>query len=96
MLLCRRLGQSLGKFYRHVAVAPMLHCLPFFACLVAGRLLFKAYPVPAMAVCAVGCVTLAVFYWRSVLPGSLKNGLRRRYEKIGRRAGVSGAGVAAK
>jgi len=96
MLLCRRLGQSLGKFYRLVAVGPLLHALPFSACLVIGRLLFKTYPVAALGVCAAGCAMLAVLYWRSVLPGSLKNGLRRRYEKIGRRVGFIGAGAPAK
>jgi hypothetical protein len=64
--------------------------------LVIGRLLFKSYPIPAVAVCAVGGVTLAIFYWRSVLPQSLKSGLLRRFEKVTRRIGLSGAASAAK
>jgi len=96
MLLCRRLGQSLGTFYRKVAIGPVVHVLPFMLSLVIGRLLFKSYPIPAVAVCAVGGVTLAIFYWRSVLPQSLKSGLLRRFEKVTRRIGLSGAASAAK
>ena len=96
LLLCRRLGQSLGTFYRRVAVDPLLHALPFCVCLVIGRLLFNTHPAAAIGVCAAGGVTLAIFYWRRVLPHSLKNGLRQRYEKIGRRVGFIGAGTAVK
>jgi O-antigen/teichoic acid export membrane protein len=94
VLLCRRLGQSLGKFYAQVAVRPLVHVLPFTLSLVVGRLLFKTYPIAAMALCAAGGVVLAVFYWRSVLPEKLKSGLSRRFEKIGRRFGLAGAGAA--
>jgi O-antigen/teichoic acid export membrane protein len=91
VLLCRRLGQSLGKFYAQVAVRPLLHVLPFTICLVIGRLFFKGYPVAAVAVCLIGSASLAISYWRSVLPESLKSGLRRRYEKLGRRIGFVAA-----
>jgi O-antigen/teichoic acid export membrane protein len=95
VLLCRRLGQDLGSFYRKVAIGPVIHALPFTAFLIVGRLLFGTYPIPALALCAVGGATLAIFYWRSVLPQSLKAGLTRRYEKLTRRSGFSGApGVA--
>jgi hypothetical protein len=95
VLLCRRLGQDLGSFYRKVAIGPIVHVLPFTAFLIVGRLLFGTYPIPALALCAVGGGTLAIFYWRSVLPQSLKAGLMRRYEKLTRRSGFSGApGVA--
>ncbi|HWD90904.1 MAG TPA: oligosaccharide flippase family protein [Verrucomicrobiae bacterium] len=95
-LLCRRLGQGLGHFYRQVAIQPLIHVAPFAACLVVGRLLFKQYPAAALGLCAVGGVALAIFYWRSVLPRTLKTGLQRRYEKIGRRLGLPFAGAAAK
>jgi len=91
MLLCRRLGHGLGSFYRKVTVAPMLHVLPFAVCLLIGRWLFDAHPIPALAVCAAGCVALAIFYWHRVLPPSLKASLSRRWQKIGGRARLAGA-----
>ena len=95
-LLCRRLGMGMGNFYRQVAVRPLIHALPFGACLVIARLIFKQYPIPAVGLCAAGGVVLTIFYWRSVLPQSLKAGLQRRFEKIGRRLGFSAASAAAK
>lgn len=89
MLLCRRLGRGLGKFYGEVAFRPIVHALPYAVCLVMARLLFKSYPVPALAVCAAGSLELAIVYWRSVLPEKLKSALRRRYENLGRRVGVA-------
>jgi len=65
-LLCRRLGHSLAGFYRKVLVAPLIHTLPFAACLVMGRYLFGKYPIPGLSVCAVGCIALAIFY---AIPG---------------------------
>lgn len=91
ILLCRRLGQRLSTFYAQVAIAPLIHVLPFTACLVVGRLFFKAYPVPSVAICLLGAVTLAIFYWHRVIPESLKNGLRKRIEKMGRRIRLSRA-----
>ncbi len=87
MLLCRRLEQPLGKFYRQITVGPMLHVLPFAIGLIVGRLVLKQYPVPAILLCAVGGGIMALTYWHSVLPKSLKNGLIRRYEKVGRKIG---------
>jgi hypothetical protein len=65
----------------------VIHILPFAACQIVGRLLFKQYPIPALAICAVGCAITAITYWRSVLPESLKNGLHSRYKKAGRKFG---------
>jgi O-antigen/teichoic acid export membrane protein len=93
VLLCRHLGQSFGKFYAQIAIRPLVQVLPFMLCLVVGRLLFQAYPVPAVLLCAAGSAVLAIGYWRSVLPESLKSGLRRRCEKMGRRVGLSGAAI---
>jgi O-antigen/teichoic acid export membrane protein len=91
ILLCRRLGRRLGAFYAQVAIAPVIHTLPFTLCLIVGRLLFKTYPLPAAIVCLAGGMTVAIFYWRSVLPESLKSGLRKRFEKMGRRGRLSPA-----
>jgi hypothetical protein len=91
MLLCKRLGHGMGSFYRKTLVAPLIHVLPFAACLVIGRCLFDAHPIPALSVCAVGCIALAIFYWHSVLPPSLKASLSRLGQKIGRKVGLAGA-----
>ena len=96
MLLCRRLGESLAKFYSKVAIGPLLHVIPFTVSLVVGRLMFKAYPIAAIAVCAAGGVTLAIFYWRSVIPKGLKAGVARRLEKLSRRVGAPSATAAVK
>lgn len=95
ILLCRRLGQSLAQFYRDVGVRPTIHILPFAICLVGARLVFNTYPVISVVLCAAGSVQVAIVYWRGVLPEKLKNGLKRRFEKLGRRR-VSGAANAAK
>lgn len=92
MLLCRRLGHGLGEFYHQVAVRPMLHVLPFAVALVIGRQIFKTYPVPALAICAIGGLVLAISYWRSVLPHKLKIALRDHWEKLGSWARVTGVG----
>lgn len=91
MLLCQRLGHGVGSFYGKTLVAPLVHLIPFAVCLAIGRYLFDKYPIPALGVCAVGCAALAVFYWHSVLPPSLKASLGRLGQKIGRKAGLAGA-----
>ena len=91
MLLCRRLGHGLGSFYRKVAVGPLIHVLPFAVCLAIGRWLFDAYPIPALAICAIGCLSLAIFYWHSVLPPSLKSAVGRLARKIGLKTRLAGA-----
>jgi O-antigen/teichoic acid export membrane protein len=91
LLLCRRLEQSMGKFYGEVALGPLMHVLPFTICLVVARLLFNDYPFPALALCTAGGVSLAIFYWRSVLPEKLKSAARRLQEKVRRVIGFSSA-----
>ena len=67
LLLCRRLGQSLGAFYRQSTVGPLLQVLPFALCLVVARVLFDKYLAAAVVVGLVGCALLANAYWRQVL-----------------------------
>lgn len=96
LLLCRRLGLSLGSFYHKVAIGPVIHVLPFAGCLMIGRLLFNTYLIPAVAVCMVGGIILSIFYWRSVLPQSLKAGIIRKFEKLSRRTVVTKPAAAVK
>ena len=94
ILLCRRLGQRLGVFYREVALRPVINLLPFALALLVARFLLPTHLALALAICMVGAGTLAVFYWRNVLPHSLKTGLRRYRGKVSRWAGFSKAGRA--
>jgi O-antigen/teichoic acid export membrane protein len=73
MLLCRRLGQNLGTFYRDVALHPVLYVLPFAVCVAIGRWLFPSHQVAAIFACLTGATVLAVFYWRKVLPDRVKS-----------------------
>jgi len=92
LLLCQRLEQRLGEFYRQVALSPLLHVLPFALCLLIGRFLYKSHLVLALAVCLIGAVGLAVTYWKSVLPKNLKAGVQRNLKKAGRWVGFANAG----
>ena len=49
-------------------------------------MLFDTYPVAGLAVAMAGCAILGVFYWRSVLPHTLKAGLERRFGKLLKRS----------
>jgi hypothetical protein len=91
VLLCRRLKHGLGKFYREIAIRPLVHVFPFAVCLIAGRLLFKTYPIVALGICAAGSAVLSLFYWRSVLPPSLKASINRAAQKVGRSLRIPGA-----
>lgn len=75
MLLCRRLGQNLGTFYRNVALRPLLYALPFAGCMAMGRLLSASNLAGAVVVCAVGTTVLAVSYWTKVLPDRVKSAI---------------------
>jgi O-antigen/teichoic acid export membrane protein len=88
-LLCRRVGLKLRTFYFEVALLPLVHLLPFAVALAAGRLLMERHLILAVVVCALGSATLAVIYWRSVLPRTLKNGLTAYFGKARRLATLS-------
>jgi O-antigen/teichoic acid export membrane protein len=74
-LICRHLGLRLGSLFHAAIIPPLLHMLPFAACLVIVRLSYQSYPIPALLLLAVGAVALAVSYWRLVLPPKLKHWL---------------------
>ena len=82
VLLCQRLGQNLGTFYRQVAMEPLLYVLPFGLFLCAGRILFDSHLVWAAVACLAGAASLFILYWTLVLPNRLKSSLSRQGEKI--------------
>jgi O-antigen/teichoic acid export membrane protein len=92
----RRIGLNIGRYFRSIAVAPVVHVLPFVACLVVSRLVWSARPLIGMAVGgAAGAVVLAVPYWRYVLPDRIKDWvlhhLRRVLRLIGSAVGTDTA-----
>lgn len=72
-LICRKVELSTVRYFQSVTVGPMLHMLPFVACLVVGRLIFQTEPLIGF-VCGglVGGAILAILYWLYVLPDRIK------------------------
>jgi O-antigen/teichoic acid export membrane protein len=71
-LICRHLGLSLTSLFRAAIIAPLIHILPFAACLVVVRMLYQSHPIPALLLLSGSAIALAVSYWRLVLPPRLK------------------------
>lgn len=82
ILLCRRVGQNLGAFYRKVAMQPLLYMLPFAACLCLGRVIFESHLIWSALLCLAGIISLTFIYWTKVLPKRLKSTITRYSEKI--------------
>jgi len=76
-MVCRHLEMNLGMFFRDAMGQPMLHMLPFLVSLIIARMTYQSYPLIAVLSLAAGTVSLLRFYWRSVLPDRMKNGLVR-------------------
>jgi len=74
ILMRRQIGLDVGRYLRSITVAPMVHVLPFAACLVVSRLVWSARPLIGLAVGgAAGVVVLSITYWRYVLPDRIKD-----------------------
>jgi O-antigen/teichoic acid export membrane protein len=72
-VLCRRVGLSVRQYYLSTSIGPVLHLLPFAACLVTARIIFANRPFLGLgAGTMAGGVVLAVVYWRHVLPQSVR------------------------
>lgn len=68
-LICRRIGLKLSQFYLSVLLEPMLHVLPFAACLVFARVLCPHRPLSGLGWGGgFGAVILGIIYWHRVLP----------------------------
>jgi O-antigen/teichoic acid export membrane protein len=73
LLVCRRLGLDLKRYFLSVTVGPAIHVLPFAICIVVARLVFQTKPLMGLVLGgAVGGAVLAVLYWRYVLPDQVK------------------------
>jgi len=77
LLICRRIGLNLRSYFSQIAVGPILHILPYAACLAVASLVFGTELVGMLWGCVTGGVVLVVFYGRYVLPASLKRRIWR-------------------
>ncbi len=78
-LVCRRVGMSTRQYLLGVTTRPVIHVLPFVSCLVIARLVFPGHPLRGLAWGgSTGSITLAILYWRYVLPDRM----RRKILKI--------------
>jgi O-antigen/teichoic acid export membrane protein len=83
---CRKLAMPYGEYLRRAYLSPVVCTLPFVACLVAARLLFRAQPLAALAVgCGSGAAVLAPLYWLYVLPKSARDKLEEMTGRLARR-----------
>jgi O-antigen/teichoic acid export membrane protein len=72
-LVCRRVGLSVREYFLSILTGPVLHVLPFAACLAIAR--FASYTQPLIGLVwggSAGAVLLAVTYWRHVLPDTVR------------------------
>jgi len=82
LLICRRVGLNVWRYYWSIVSAPVIHVLPFAVCLLIARLVLNAEPLKALAWGAgVGGIILSVLYWGYVLPERIK---MRVFSFIGR------------
>jgi O-antigen/teichoic acid export membrane protein len=76
---CRCLEIPLRRYLLKGMAEPLLAMAPFAACLIAVRFVFPDNPYLKLAVGGgVGSIYLGIYYWRKVLPQSLKTLVRSR------------------
>lgn len=85
-LICRRVGMSVQVYFVQVCWRPVLHILPFLACLIVARLVCLDRPLMGLTLGAtVGSAILAVVYWRHVLPDGIRLRISKTLQSSGRR-----------
>lgn len=73
LLICRRIGLNMGRYFVSVSAGPVIHVLPFAICLVAARIAFSAEPTTGLIWGGTaGGTILAVLYFQYVLPDRIK------------------------
>ncbi len=91
LLICRRVGLDMRRYFLSVTAGPAVHILPFVICLVVARLVFSAKPLIGLALGGtIGSVILTIVYWRYVLPDRIKMWVARCPRKMLRSAGLFG------
>ena len=79
---CQQINIPLLHYVKEVVVKPLKMLAPFVLWLVAMRFAFWRAPLAGLAVAVVGGgAIMAVLYWRGVLPGSMKETIRKRLHK---------------
>jgi O-antigen/teichoic acid export membrane protein len=72
-LICKKVEMPVWHYLHSIAVAPVLHLLPFLILLVGARLAFRSAPLHGLMWSAIiGSPLVALIYWKCVLPGSMK------------------------
>ncbi|MFX0204227.1 MAG: oligosaccharide flippase family protein [Candidatus Hodarchaeota archaeon] len=78
LLICRRIGLDVKRYFLSVTIGPVIHVLPFALSLIIARLIFKTQPfVGLLWGGTLGTAALAVLYYRYVLPDRIKMRLLR-------------------
>lgn len=92
LVVRRQIGMHPGEYFRTTAIGPMIHILPFAACLLISRLLWRDKPLFGLMVGGgVGVAILSVTYWRHVLPDKVKNWMVHSGRKVLRATGLLAA-----
>lgn len=72
-LVCRLVGLRTSQYLWGVTARPVIHILPFVACLVIARIALPGRPLHGLAWgSSIGAIVLAIIYWRYVLPDRIR------------------------
>jgi len=73
-LVCRRIGIDMRRYFLSVAAGPLVHVLPFVACLIVARIISHSRPLTGLVFGgAAGGLSLAVVYYRHALPDRIRS-----------------------
>lgn len=73
LLVCRKVGLNVSRYFLSVTVRPMIHVLPFAICLVIARFVFSTVPLKGLLWGGLaGGAVLTVLYYRYVLPNRIR------------------------
>jgi len=78
LLVCRKTGLSVARYFKATMAESMVHVLPFAICLVVARIALRNRPLTGLAWGSlVGGAVLSALYWRYALPDKVKEQVRK-------------------
>ena len=78
VLVCRRVDLNVKRYFLSIIIRPVIHILPFTFCLIAARYIFIDTPLKGLFWGGLtGCTTLAIIYYRFVLPERIRIYLKK-------------------
>ncbi|MCX6865803.1 MAG: lipopolysaccharide biosynthesis protein [Verrucomicrobia bacterium] len=81
-LICKRVDMPVRHYLPSVAVAPVVHLLPFLVLLAGARWVFRSAPLHGLMWSAIlGAPLLATLYWKFVLPGRMKGWILKKLRR---------------